>query len=608
MLIVLSLLWVGEAAAQKFTASAPQQVAAGQQFRLSYTVTTQDVSGFRIGKFPDEIEVLMGPSTSSQSSFQIINGRTTQSSSITYTYILCATKNGTFTLPAATVTAEGNQLTSNTPKITVSGQAQQSAGGGRQQQQQPQQQMHDAGSPISGSDLFIRVSANKKRVVEQEPVLLTYKVYSLVDLTQLEGKMPDLKGFHTQEVPLPQQKSFKVEQLNGRNYKTVTWSQYVMFPQITGKLQIPSITFNGVVVQRNRNVDPFEAFFNGGSGYVEVQKKIQAPGIEIQVDPLPDRPAGFSGAVGSFSISAKLDKDQVKANDPISLRVVVSGVGNLKLIKQPVVEFPKDFDKYDAKLTDKTKLTVNGVEGNMIYDFLAVPRHQGDFEIPAVQFTYYDPNAKQYKTVQSESFKVHVEKGEGGTTVVQDFTGQEDVQLLAKDIRHIKLGTTKLSQADEFFFGSTAYWLAIAVLMGIFLSLFIVFRQRAIANADVVGARAGKANKVATKRLKKAAKLMKGGQTGEFYDEALRALWGYVGDKLNIPVAQLSPENIRERLSERSVADATIDQFLDAINECEFERYAPGDSTGNMNKVYTKAMTAIEQIEGEVKKMKKSKK
>ena len=608
MLIVLSLLWVGEAAAQKFTASAPQQVAAGQQFRLSYTVTTQDVSGFRIGKFPDEIEVLMGPSTSSQSSFQIINGRTTQSSSITYTYILCATKNGTFTLPAATVTAEGNQLTSNTPKITVSGQAQQSAGGGRQQQQQPQQQMHDAGSPISGSDLFIRVSANKKRVVEQEPVLLTYKVYSLVDLTQLEGKMPDLKGFHTQEVPLPQQKSFKVEQLNGRNYKTVTWSQYVMFPQITGKLQIPSITFNGVVVQRNRNVDPFEAFFNGGSGYVEVQKKIQAPGIEIQVDPLPDRPAGFSGAVGSFSISAKLDKDQVKANDPISLRVVVSGVGNLKLIKQPVVEFPKDFDKYDAKLTDKTKLTVNGVEGNMIYDFLAVPRHQGDFEIPAVQFTYYDPNAKQYKTVQSESFKVHVEKGEGGTTVVQDFTGQEDVQLLAKDIRHNKLGTTKLSQADEFFFGSTAYWLAIAVLMGIFLSLFIVFRQRAIANADVVGARAGKANKVATKRLKKAAKLMKGGQTGEFYDEALRALWGYVGDKLNIPVAQLSPENIRERLSERSVADATIDQFLDAINECEFERYAPGDSTGNMNKVYTKAMTAIEQIEGEVKKMKKSKK
>jgi len=588
--------------AQQITARAPEQVSVGQQFRLQYTVNTQNVSDFRIGQIPDAFEVLMGPSTSTQSSFQMVNGKTTQSSSVTYTYILSATKNGSFTIPQASVTANGKQIQSNTVKITVSGQPQAGSQGQGRRQQSQEPQMRDAGTSISGNDLFIRVSANKKRVVEQEPVLLTYKVYTLVDLTQLDGKMPDLQGFHTQEVPLPQQKSFSIEQLNGRNYKTVTWSQYVMFPQITGKLKIPSITFNGIVVQRNRYVDPFEAFFNGGSGYVEVKKQIVAPGIEIQVDQLPDRPANFSGGVGRFGISASLDKTEVKANDPITLRVVVNGVGNLKLIKQPVVNFPKDFDCYDPKVTDKTKLTTSGVEGNMIYDFLVVPRHQGDFEIPAVEFVYYDPSARQYKTVHTESFNIHVEKGEGSGTTVQNFTGQEDVQLLAKDIRHIKLGASRQHAFDDYFFGSTWYWAIIAVLLILFVSLFIIFRQRAIANADVVGSRAGKANKVATRRLKKASKLMQESKSSEFYDEVLRALWGYVGDKLNIPVAQLSQDNIRERLSERGVDDSTIDQFLDAIRECEYVRFAPGDPKGNMNKVYTKAMTAIEKIEGVIKK------
>ena len=603
-----SLLFISPAWAQRLTANAPQSVAVGQQFRLTYTVDTHDASGFRIGQVPDAFEILMGPSTSTQSSYQIINGKASQSSSITYTYILSATKNGTFTIPAATVTVDGNQIASNAVKIVVSGQAQTggSSGGNSRQRQEPQ--MRDAGTAISSSDLFIRVSANKKHVVEQEPILLTYKVYTLVDLTQLDGKMPDLKGFHTQEVPLPQQKSFSVEQLNGRPYRTVTWSQYVMFPQITGKLEIPSITFNGIVVQRNRNIDPFEAFFNGGSGYIEVKKAIQAPGVEIQVDPLPARPAGFSGGVGKFNISATVDKTEVKANDPINMRVVVSGVGNLKLIKEPVVEFPKDFDSYDAKQTDKTKLTVNGVEGSMVYDFLAVPRHQGDFDIPPVEFVYYDTTAKQYKTVKTEGFHIHVEKGEGtGSNTVIDFSGQEDVQLLAKDIRHIRQGEARLYKVGEYFFGSTFYWVIIALLLTAFVSLFIVFRQRAISNADLVGARAGKANKVATKRLKLAAKLKKEGKTGEFFDETLRALWGYVGDKLNIPVTSLSRDNIRERLLERGVDEATINPFLEAIDECEFQRYAPGDSQGNMNKVYEKAMTAIEKIESVMKKSKPKK-
>ena len=587
------------ALAQTLTGRAPAQVAVGEQFRLSYTVNTDDAKGFRAGEIPDAFDVLMGPSTSQQSSFQMVNGHTSSSSSITYTYILSAKKNGTFTIPAAHVTAGGKSITSNELHIKVSGQAQQ---GGQQggHQQSSTGEIRNAGSAISGSDLFIKVTASKQHVREQEPILLTYKVYTLVGLTQLNGKMADLKSFYSREVPLPQEKQFHIENLNGKAYRTVTWQQYVVFPQTTGKLEIPSITYEGIVVQQNRNVDPFEAFFNGGSGYVEVKKQIKAPGITIQVDPLPQRPAGFSGGVGRYSISAQLDKNEVKANDPVKLRVVVTGVGNMKLLKQPEVKFPKDFDHYDAKVTDKTQLTTSGLEGSITYDFLAVPRHQGDYEIPAIEYIYFDTQANAYKTVKTEPFQLHVEKGSGSSS--STYTGQEDVKQLNSDIHYIKTGDTRQRGVDEFFFASTEYWVSLALLLLGFISLFIIFRQRAIENADIVKQRAGKANKVASKRLKKAAKLMAGGKQNEFYDEVLRALWGYVGDKLNMPVEQLSRENISQQLESRNVSSETISQFIGALDECEFARYAPGDATGNMNKVYDAAMTAITQIAATMKR------
>ena len=334
-----------------------------------------------------------------------------------------------------------------------------------------------------------------------------------MQLTQLRGDMPDLKSFYSQEVDLPQQKSFSVESVNGRPYRTCTWSQYVMFPQMTGKLQIPSITFEGVVIQQNRSVDPFEAFFNGGSGYVEVKKKIVAPGIEIEVDPLPQRPAGFSGGVGQFTVSAQLDKSETRANDPVSLRLIISGTGNLKLIKQPEIKLPKDFDKYEAKVTDKTKLTSNGIEGSMVYDILIVPRHQGNYEIPPIELTYFDTTAKAYKTIQTEGMKLDVAKGSGAGKV-NDFSDQ-DVQELNKDIRHIKMGEVRQHGVDNFFFGSTAYWVSLIVLLVVFISLFIIFRQRAIDNANVTKMRGKRANKVATKRLKSAAKLMAANKRNE---------------------------------------------------------------------------------------------
>ena len=597
-ILLMMVMTTAFAVAQTLTASAPSRVSVGEQFRLSYTVNTQNVSDFRAGNIPAEFEVLIGPNRSMQSSYQMINGHTSQSSSITYTYIVAATKGGSYTIPAAHVVVDGKKIASNALTIKVIGST---GSNSRPYNDDEGEEVREMGSRISGSDLFIKVSANKKRVYEQEPILLTYKVYTLVQLSQLRGDMPDLKSFYTQEVDLPQQKSFSLETVNGRPYRTCTWSQYVMFPQTTGKLHIPAITFEGVVIQQNRNVDPFEAFFNGGSGYVEVKKKIEAPGIEIQVDPLPQRPATFSGGVGKFNISAQLDKTETKANDPITLRIIVSGTGNLKLIKQPVINLPKDFDKYEPKVTEQTKLTTAGIEGSKIYDVLIVPRHQGKYDIPPVEFTYFDTSTKRYETVKTETFHLDVAKG-SGASAVSDFSGQDELQELNKDIRFIKTGDADQHLTGDYFFGSTAYWITIAALVLVFITLFVIFRQRAIDNANVTAMRGKKANKVATKRLKQAARLMTDNKPGEFYDEVLRALWGYVGDKLNIPVAQLSHDNISSKLAERGVHQSIIDKFIGALDECEFERYAPGDPKGNMSKVYDKAMLAIEKIEEVMKK------
>ena len=585
---------------QVIRVSTPSRVEAGENFRVSFKVTTQDVDDFRSGLHStDVVEVIAGPYTSSESSFQMVNGHTSSSSSITYTYTLYAAKSGVYNIPAAHARVGGKQISSRPAKVTVVSSAQGRGNNSPKMHEDDNYPPHMkvAGSAISGRDLFIKVSANKRKVYEQEPILLTYKVYTLVDLTQLEGKMPELTGFHTQEIPLPQQKSFHIERVNGKPYRTVTWSQYVMYPQMTGKMEIPSITFKGIVVQQNRSVDPFEAFFNGGSGYVEVKRNIVAPSIKIDVLPLPHKPANFSGGVGKFNISAQLNKNELKAGDPLSLRIVVGGIGNLKLIKQPVVNFPKDWDKYDPKVTDKTKLTSNGLEGNMIYDILAVPRNQGHYTIPPVELTYYDTSLNQYKTIKTQSFEIEVAKGDGSRSSVVDYSKDQP-----KDIKDIKKGEAELHSVDNFFFGSVGYLMSLLIPFAAFVALLVIFRNRAIDNADLVKMKGKKANKIATKRLRQANKLMLAGKTNEFYDEVLRALWGYVGDKLNMPAEKLSRENISEKLQSHNVDDNTISKFLSAIDDCEMMRFAPGDPEGNMNKTFESAMTAIMEIENVMKK------
>lgn len=598
LLQLIVLAGITKVNAQRFTVNVPSQVSVGENFRLVYSIDTENAKNFSIGDIPDALEIIIGPNTSRQISYVMTNGHTTGSSSITYTYILCATKNGTYTIPPAHITANGKRLSSKSAKVKVSGESPNTGGAPRMHDDSDNHPgLQDAGTPISGNDLFIKVNANKRRVHEQEPILLTYKVYTRVDLTQLEGKMPDLTGFHTQEIPLPQQKSFHIERVDGRPYKCVTWSQYVMYPQMTGKLEIPSITFNGTVIQQNRNVDPFEAFLNGGSGYIEIKRAIKAPGMTIQVDPLPKRPANFSGGVGKFNITAQLNKSEVKANEPITLRVIIGGTGNLKLVKQPQVKFPKDFDTYDAKITDKTKLTTNGVEGNMIYDFIAVPRNQGSYVIPPIEFVYYDIEANAYKTIKTQQFKLEIAKGDGNVNDAVDYSNLKD-----KDIHPIKEGDIEVQNINDVFYNSTAYWIILSLLFVVFASVLIIFRKRAIDNADITKLKVKKANRVATKRLKYANTLMLKNEHDKFYDEVLRALWGYVGDKLNMPVEQLSKDNIAERLTQRNVDQETTSMFIRAVDECEYNRYAPGDTKGNMNQTFEAAMTAIIKIENVLSK------
>lgn len=599
LLFTILAAWQVKAADKvRFVAEAADVVVSGDQVRLVFTVNSQDIKDFRAPSIKG-FDVLMGPSRSQQSSIQIINGKRTSNSSTAFTYILLAGSPGTYTIPAASVEVNGEKVFSNAISIKVLPQDQNSGnssnnGGGSASSSRSQA----AGSRISANDLFITATASKTTVHEQEAILLTYKVYTVVNLRQLYGKMPDLKGFHTQEVELPQQKTFTLEQ---RNYNTTVWSQYVLFPQQTGKLEIPSITFDGVVAQQTVSDDPFDAFFNGG-GYVEVKKKITTPKVVINVQPLPAKPAGFSGAVGEFKLASSINATDVKTNDAVTIKLTLSGTGNMKLIGTPEVKFPQDFEIYDPKVTDDYKLTNSGLTGTKTFEYLAIPRHAGNFTIPAVEFTYFDLKSNSYKTLKTEAYNLKVAKGQGNADqVISDFTNKESVKMLGKDIRFIKLGDSSLRPKGDFFFGTVGYYLCYLIPLLLFVVFAVIYRQKALENANVAKVKTKKANKVATRRMKLAGKLLAENKKNEFYDEVLKALWGYISDKLSIPVSQLSKDNIEAELTNYGVQEALIAEFIGVLNECEYARYAPGNENEAMDKVYSASVEVISKMENSIK-------
>ena len=574
-----------------FTANAPEVVVSGDQFRLTYTVNSQKVRDFRAPNIQG-FEVLMGPSRSSGHSTEMNNGKVTSVSFTTFTYILMADKDGTYTIPGATATVSGNNYTSNSVTIKVL----------------PKDQANDemeevAAGSISNKDLFITATVNKSNVYEQEAILLTYKIYTRVNLTQLHGDTPDLKGFHTQEVELPQQKNFTPEHYNGRNYNTTVWQQFVLFPQKSGNLEIPSVTFEGTISQRVASADPFDAFFNGGN-YVNINKKLVTPKLTIDVKELPvGKPANFSGGVGEFTLSSSISTQELKTNDAVTIKLVISGIGNMKLINTPEVGFPQDFEIYDPKVDNKFNLTRNGLAGSKVIEYLAIPRHAGTYTIPPIEFSYFDLKSQSYKTLKTNAYTLNVAKGEGNSDqVVTNFTSKEDLKVLGQDIRYIKIGDTRLTQKDDYFYGSINYWLWYIVPLALFIAFMVIYRKQAIENANVAKVRTKKANKVATKRMKNAGKLLSEKKSEAFYDEVLKTMWGYISDKLSIPLSQLSKDNIEEELQKHQVADELIKEFINNLNDCEFARYAPGNQDEKMDKLYSSAIDVISKMENSIKR------
>lgn len=586
-------------------AAAPDVVVNGDQFRLTYTVNSQDVKDF-LAPQAKGFDVLMGPSRSQQSSTQIINGKVSSSRSITYTYILMAVSEGTFNIPAASIEVDGKKIFSNPLTIKVLPKDKEDANSNQSQGNSGISSRNQKTSGrITDKDLFVLATASKTKVHEQEAILVTYKAYTTVDLRQLLGKMPDQQGFYVQEVELPTQKTFKLEHYKGRNYNTVVYRQYVLFPQKSGKLEIPAVTFDAVVAQRVAvSDDPFEAFFNGG-GYVEVNKKIVAPKLVINVDPLPSKPEGFSGGVGTFSLKSDISTTELKANEAVTIKLTISGTGNMKLVSAPEVKFPHDFEIYDPKIEDNYELTANGLSGTKTIEYLAIPRHAGNFTVPAIEFKYFDIASEKYKTLTTEAYELKVAKGDGSASsqqVIADFTNKENVKVLGTDILFIKTGDTALRQKGNYFFGTTAYYLWYIIPFLLFIVFVVIYRKQAVENANVAKVKTKKANKVATKRMKLAGKLLSENKVNEFYDEVLKALWGYISDKLNIPVSKLSRDNIEAELSGHGVSEDLIKEFIGALSECEFARYAPGNQNDAMDKVYSASVDVISKMENCIKR------
>ena len=585
-----------------FVASAPDVVVVGDQFRLSYTVTTQKVKDFRALSIKG-FDVLMGPSRSEQSSTQIVNGSVSSTSSITFTYILMANTAGEFTVPGASIVAEGNQMISNSVKIKVLPQDQ-NHNSSRRNNDNSSSIQPSSNASVSNQDLFITATASKTNVYEQEAFVLTYKIYTRESNLQLNNaKLPDFKGFHSQEIEMTTNARWTPEHYKGRNYYTTVYRQFVLFPQQSGKLFIEPAQFQMTVNKPVQSADPFDAFFNGGNNVIEIKKPITTPKIAINVNPLPaGKPTNFLGGVGEFNISSSINSKELKTNDAITIKLVISGTGNLKLISNPEIKFPDDFEVYDPKVDNQVRLTKEGLTGNKVIEYLAIPRHAGTYKIPGVSFSYFDIRSKSYKTLNTEDYVINVEKGAGNADqVIANFTNKEDLKVLGEDIRYIKQNEVTFQPKGSFFYGSMSYWLFYIIPALAFILFFIIYRKQAAENANVAKMRTKKANKVAIKRMKLAGKLLSENKKDAFYDEVLKALWGYISDKLNIPVSRLSKDNIEEKLRNHGVSEELIKEFLNALNDCEFARFAPGDENQAMDKVYSSSIEVISKMENSIK-------
>ena len=586
-----------------FRASAPSAVVMGQQFQLTYTVNTEGATSLRT---PDlsAFEVLMGPSSSVSRSMQIINGQTSSSYSQTFTYVLMPKKEGTFNIGPGSIKIKNANYSSNSlvVKVLPPDKAGSASGGGRSSGGSSGGGASQGSTSVGTNELFVRMNVSNRSVYEQEGFLVTFKIYSLYDVDLDDIKFPEFEGFLAQDIDLNPQ--WTLENYNGRNYRTAVFKQTILYPQRSGKITIGAGRFNAIAhVRVKRSGSLFDELMGGG--YQDIRKVLTTAPVTVDVKPLPSgKPESFNGAVGGYTMKATINSNQAKTNEAVTITVTLTGNGNIKLAKNPTVTFPNDFEVYDPKVETNIRTTTSGSSGTKTIEYIAVPRYAGDFEIPAIRFSYFDPRSGSYKTLTSEPFKLHVEKGPEGAAspAVSNYGSQESVKYLSKDIRYIKTSRPHFVNArGEIFFGSFTYVLAYVLIALLFAVFFVIYRKQMKENADLAFVRTKRANKVALRRLKTAEKLMKEGSREAFYDEISRTLWGYLSDKLNIPQADLTRENVGNELASFGADETLAKDLMQILDTCEFARYAPSQASDALDTLYRQTADAIGRMENIIK-------
>jgi len=585
----------------------------GERFNVVFVVDGEHAPSDFQWSPGDDFTLVWGPQKGTSTSISIVNGKTTKTSQTSYTYILQAKKTGAFQLASATATVKGTEIHSRAVQVTVvegrdeaaaaqggsggtSGNASGSAGEARQSASQ------------NTGEIFMRLNLSKREAVVGEPITATLKIYQRANLTGFEdAKFPKFNGFWSQEVDTPQNIEFQREQVGDKMFNAAVLRRWVLIPQKSGTLTIdPSevVCLVNVRTQRQRTGSIFDDFFE--NDYVTQRQRVMTPAIGVKVTALPGgAPAGFSGAVGEYSVSARISKDSLRTHDAASLIVTVTGKGNVSLVEAPKISFPPDFEAYDVKATSATDKS--GTNGSKTFEYPFIPRSPGSFTLPPVRFSYYDVKGRRYATASTDSLRLSVARSAGGATQpVQDGTGtltvdRKGVKNLGEDIRFIKTKTS-LSEDKGFFVGKPLFWGLAAFLVLAAAAVWLSLRKLAARRADVVGTRNRKATRQALKRLKLAGDFLNKNLYTAFYEELHRALIGFIADKLTMDMADQSKENIAEALSARGVPEATVKSFTDLLDACEYARYAPDAGHEAMNAHYEQAVSVITAIDSSMKK------
>ncbi len=618
ILVLLLFLLSGALPAQdvSFYTQAPRQVSVGQRFYLTFTVNQEGI-GF-ISPEIQHFEVLSGPNLQTSSQIQGINGKFTQTVAYSYTFMLSAIEPGTFTILPAKITVKGKLYQSNTVSIMVTGKATQPQASAPNHQQ-PRGSQPQANSSAPDADIFMKAVANRNNSYLGEEIIVTYKLYTPIQVQIVPtDQSPAYPGFWSQSLMKElQQYPQYIETVNGKKYKVVEVNKIALFPQKTGLLTISPLEQDvvyGVKVKGHSPIsdDPFfsnDPFFkslfddsNFGFNVQNVQKTIRSNPLTIQVKPLPslNKPVDFSGAVGQFSFKSALDRNELSVNEAITLKLTVSGSGNLNLIEKPAVTFPPDFEVYDPKISDNIHASPSGVSGSRTFEYLVIPRSAGDFKIAPIQFSYFDLAKNDFVRLSSPEFKIKVLKSDGsassGTPVVR-----EDVKYIGNDIRYIMDTPLALHATGIHFYGSWLFWLLLSIPALLFTGFIILWRSRLKLSNDAGLLRRRKATRVATQKLKKAKALLAIQSQEAFHIEISQALWGYISDKFDIPLAELSMDTAYDRLSTRNVDVQLSERFIETLQHCEFARFAPGDKAHNMEILYKEAISVITDTEEHLK-------